>query len=539
MAVSILSLPDECLENIVSFVDDPFTFGSIALTCKRFLRLTENDGRVMHTNLLKSKAEYYIKLWTAHSRRRLVNGDDQFCDYIDDIHELLHECATLAASKNAVTYDKVMAVWETNGPVAAKLFTWVRDLRCTVDNSVSHETRNVTLHLPKCKKNVIIRANLVRESTVVSGPSLIINCGDLSVRSIHRLGDSFRPLDNFVHWTKEEVERATGPMTSVIELLQEELGETIPPLTPYFFLWLCFFFPDKSDLLDGNRLCFKDASRNMKPTHTSVDMVIADYNRELRFKDSLQEMFRKWKSVMLQRNTKMLESEQLLQKIPKKIEETLPLLSLRSEAKVLVQLKEHYRWFHYIAVYCIALQDLDNEVIFDLFSRTSLERSSIYKLYNAIPIKHFENLVLYRCIGGKYMKVWGAMHGDGRRSWEKIELEFTLPDDKVLKLESPFNLPILGPVTDILQEGIDNNIYYSSLTEQGHSQRINDFHTASYFLRTLDFNAASDIAFHPWDRPAPRVFARNYSMSEEDYEWSSEESSRSLDRFSESEEENE
>ena len=126
LIVFFISLPDECLENIVSFVDDPFTFGSIALTCKRFLRLTENDGRVTHTNLLKSKAEYYVKLWTAHSRRRLVDDKDRFCDDIYDIGDLLRECATLTASKNAVTYDKVMAVWERNGPVAAKLLTWVR-----------------------------------------------------------------------------------------------------------------------------------------------------------------------------------------------------------------------------------------------------------------------------------------------------------------------------------------------------------------------------------------------------------------------------
>ena len=62
----------------------------------------------------------------------------------------------------------------------------------------------------------------------------------------------------------------------------------------------------------------------MKPIRTSVDMAaIADHNKEFRFEDSLQEMFRKWKSVVLQRNTKMLESEQLLQKLPKKIEETI------------------------------------------------------------------------------------------------------------------------------------------------------------------------------------------------------------------------
>ena len=378
-------------------------------------------------------------------------------------------------------------------------------------------------NLPEGKKSVIISANLNRESTLSSYPSLRINCGDLSVASSSH-SDASGPLDNFIHWTKEEVERATEPMKPVIELLQEELGETIPPLTPYFFLWLCFFFPDKSDLLDDNRLCFKDASRNMKPTRTSVNMVLVDYNRELRFEDSLQEIFRKWESVMLRRYTKMLESEQLLPEIPKKIKETISILSLRSKSKVLEQLEEHYERFHHIADFCVSLQDLDNKVIFDLFSRTSLEKSYTFKSRNAIPIKHFENLVMYRCVGGKYMKVWGAMHGDGRRSWEKIELEFTLPDGKVLKLESRFNLQILSPVTDILQEGIYNNTYYSSLTEQRYPQWIDNFHTANYFVWALDFKIAHEIAFHPWDRRDQRVFAREYHMPEEDFEWSSDES---------------
>lgn len=304
-------------------------------------------------------------------------------------------------------------------------------------------------------------------------------------------------------------------MKSVIKVLQKELGETIPSITPYFFLWLCHFFPDKSDLLDDNRLCFKDASRNMKPTRASVDMAIADYNRELQLEDSLQKMFRKWKST---HNRKKLESEQLLQKIPTKIEEIIRLLSLRSEAKVLERLTEHYR-FYRIANNCKYLEDLDNKVVFDLLWRTSLEKSSTYKAHNAIPIKHFENQVLYRCIGGKYMKVWGAMHADGRHRWQTIQLEFTLPDDKVLKLQSQFtwNLHILSPVTDLLQEGINDTNSNLSLTGQGYSQRIDNFHTVNYFLSVLDFNIASDIAFHPWDRRASK-----YRMPEED--WSSDES---------------
>lgn len=177
------------------------------------------------------------------------------------------------------------------------------------------------------------------------------------------------------------------------------------------------------------------------------------------------------------------------------------------EAEVLERLKEHHGRFSSIASNCDSLQDLDNKVFFDLFLRTSLEKSSTYEWHNAIPIKHFENLVMYRCFGGKYMKVCGAIHGDSWHSWEKVELEFTLPDDKVLKLESPFNLLILSPVTDLLQEGINNNVYCSSLTKQGYSQRIDNFHTAFYFLSALDLSVASDIAFHSWDRRAPRVFA--------------------------------
>lgn len=231
---------------------------------------------------------------------------------------------------------------------------------------------------------------------------------------------------------------------------------------------------------------------------------------------------------MLQRNTKMLESEQSLQKIPKKIEETIRLLSLRSEAKVLERLKEHHRRFSSIANYCNSLQDLDNKVFFDLFLRTSLEKSSTYEWHNAIPIKHFENLVMYRCIGGKYMVVWGAIHGDGRHSWEKIELEFTLPDENlVLRVESPFDLHILSPVTYLLQKGI----YHLSLTGQGYSPTISNFHTAVYFLNALDFSVASHIAFHSWDKPAPRYTLsdaffepeEDYQQSTDDHEWSNDE----------------
>lgn len=44
------------------------------------------------------------------------------------------------------------------------------------------------------------------------------------------------------------------------------------------------------------------------------------------------------------------------------------------------------------------------------------------------------------------MKIHGSLYGDGDRhpDWMKIELTFTLPDGKVLKLESPFDHKILS-----------------------------------------------------------------------------------------------
>lgn len=87
-------------------------------------------------------------------------------------------------------------------------------------------------------------------------------------------------------------EKAVKPIKPMVELLQMELGETDPAITVGFFLWLCFFFPYKSDLVDDSRLRFRDASGNTKPSQTTVDFAIADYKRTLGFEDCLQEMLR-------------------------------------------------------------------------------------------------------------------------------------------------------------------------------------------------------------------------------------------------------
>lgn len=106
-----------------------------------------------------------------------------------------------------MTYDKVMAVWERNGPVAAELFTWVRDLRSTVYHYSSIEKRNVTLHFPKSKESMVISAYLTRESTSSYYPSLSISCGDLRVGCF---SEASGPLDNFITGQRKKLNEPLG-----------------------------------------------------------------------------------------------------------------------------------------------------------------------------------------------------------------------------------------------------------------------------------------------------------------------------------------
>lgn len=64
---------------------------------------------------------------------------------------------------------------------------------------------------------------------------------------------------------ENEVSRAVQPMKTIIKLLQKELGETVPPVTSHFFIWLCYFFPDESNLNEAHRLNFKMPSRTCNP----------------------------------------------------------------------------------------------------------------------------------------------------------------------------------------------------------------------------------------------------------------------------------
>ena len=58
---SILSLNDDCLRLILYFLDESGSFYNVVSTCKRFLKVSKSTKNAVHPNVLRTKAEYYLK----------------------------------------------------------------------------------------------------------------------------------------------------------------------------------------------------------------------------------------------------------------------------------------------------------------------------------------------------------------------------------------------------------------------------------------------------------------------------------------------
>lgn len=93
-------------------------------------------------------------------------------------------------------------------------------------------------------------------------------------------------------------------------------------------------------MVDDSRLRFRDASGNTKASQTTVDFAIADYKRTLGFEDCLQEMLRELEAKTARRDTAVQF------KNPMMMGQTIRLLSLRSEDKLLQRLAEDAERFN-------------------------------------------------------------------------------------------------------------------------------------------------------------------------------------------------
>ena len=184
---SFLTINDDCLCRIISFLDDPNSFHSVALSCKRVQQVINNTRSILHPKLLRVKAEYYIKCY-------LVEITDDESDYgynkFSDLEDIFSNAARLTAAKEFLTYAKVVNAWKRNGPVAAKLLTWISNQESSTEEGELGETcfteyLSVTLHLPGCDKDLRIDTTIFYDHSGDNDGELTIQvtCGDLDIKS--------------------------------------------------------------------------------------------------------------------------------------------------------------------------------------------------------------------------------------------------------------------------------------------------------------------------------------------------------------------
>jgi len=301
--------------------------------------------------------------------------------------------------------------------------------------------------------------------------------------------------EDILYWEEEAISAAATPMKPVIQLLQKELGNTVPQITDLFFVWLCFFFPDEGKLLEEHQISFKDAERNAKPTPVFVQSAIDLFHQKLQAETKFKELVSGWKN-----------DDEQESKCSKMIIEVIDLLSRRSEMKLLQRLQEDAASFYGIA-YDYELKKLPKQLLLDLILRTSLERSTYSP--GSISDKFVESVVSFRCKGNKTINLWAGMHGDGASypSWDRLELKFTLPDDKMLMLdtgyldyrskERPLLIEQLSLVTELLQEGINDRMQGEKIL------KLNNLFTAAYFLRALNFSEAEGTFLGEYEQLIP------------------------------------
>ena len=346
----ILSLPEECLCKIVSFIDHPRTFYRVALTCKRLLQVTRNTRCVLHARLLKFKALYFIRRYDVET--------DLDEEKRDKMRKLVCGYAQLTKAREFLTYDKVIDLWQKNGPVAAKLLTWVRNqqdgdevfFRDDWDGFITiNKNQTLTLRLPGGGQTLVIETDYVEEYPIEEDSKITmihITSEDLQLdvtlkefhcwSSVSFHDDYGQPkyldcvdLDDDVHLSKYNAKFA--PLRPVIHILQKELGETVPPITSYFFIWLCYFFPDKLNLHEEHKLIFKDAASNRKPTYASIQPSLDEYHRLQQFETTFRKLFCEWEDDQSNEsyNARM-------------IAETIHLLAQRSQVDTLKSLGEYF-----------------------------------------------------------------------------------------------------------------------------------------------------------------------------------------------------
>ena len=470
---SIMALNDDCLCTILSFISDGGSFYNFAIACRRFANVAKSMN-YLRSEILKVKADFYLKKVLVEKRG---------CSYEvnQKVQNLLTDSVNWAKRKCLVTEGKLLDVWEKNGPVAAKLFSWItsrteREETGEPRATCSTEFTEFKLRLPSIKQCMTVSTKYFRDCNGIYDDemSIKISCGDIKVLT-EKLPHT-NPCD-YSYCDPQDLTKGLLPLQPARDLLSKEIGVNLPD---NFFFWFCFFFPLGQNLSEEDKVFFNDATKNNKPSREQLQNVVAGFRKDL--SSTVNEFARAHEIVM-----KTIVSESL-----KPLVETLDFLIHRAETRMIQKLEEDYS--RIMNIFDDDLRKIPSELILSLLLRTNLDWSNFSP--GSIADKRVSSSAEFRLTKGRVLKVGGSVEGDGAglTSWLGVKVNFLLPDYVELKLGAGYDFPHyykarylkvdqLHPVTMLVQECINHDF-----KNRNEIPKISDAFTAVYFLGVLEFS---------------------------------------------------
>ncbi|XP_020896935.1 uncharacterized protein LOC110235781 [Exaiptasia diaphana] len=271
--LSILSLNYDCLLEILSRLDDFTSFYFFSVTCKRFYQVSL-ETKHWHINVLKRKIRYY-------GTRFVINEfpkDRRFTINLPLIQDLISIAEVYKITKP--TLANAMNVWWARGPVAAEVFQWILDFKLRQEFKINGEVQRVvkklTFRLPILNQELIIDTHL---SVCSNRVTFKLTFGDLFV--LYEIVQNSKTPCSYANLSEEHVRGFAVRAKPIIDILQKELGETVPSITGHFLLWFCFYPDSRKEIISDSmeQLQFKSNYNNREPTQESVQAALDSLNQ--------------------------------------------------------------------------------------------------------------------------------------------------------------------------------------------------------------------------------------------------------------------
>ena len=446
---ALSELSTDVLRRVLAYCDVP-SLGHFLCTCRAFRTVSFEET----LPIVRAQVAYDLKQYVVHVVYA-APATDSFPGHADcrGLEQLLAQAQREAVVTHLRSAKVMLETWERGGPVAAQLLQWLVDFSEDKDEgnlrATTYETtRSVTLRLPRRAADLAISSRHFGDYGHNYDTELSI-AARLGGRELVAEGFSSSWPERWAYFDDAELAGAAGPFGAVFEALEDELEDLSVGMNPHFWFWLCFFFPDRPEVLgEAWRPRFRDEARNARPPERRTPARPPAAPLRPPFDAACAE----W----------LPQAAAAVPDLPGTIVAGLwRLVGHAGAACVLAVMMEDVQRWRDITMALHQAVWLSQASAREWLWRTRLGVNGFTP--GAVANKYVRNQFWFRGPDGAEISVEGGMRGDGASypTWEALRLKWGLPDGRVVALkrgrtgmrnEGEGGLAVLTPVAALISE---------------------------------------------------------------------------------------